>query len=517
MSELFSAGLPVPQRHPRRARRGAALLPARDLPGAAPPGADRRGAAAGQRRRHRGRLLADRTRPRGRGRQHAPARAGGLARRDLRRARPARRRPAPRAQPGRVGRRSALRDQLGGDHPVRRAQSEGRHRDGEPAARRAARDHRRRPAAWSAACCSPWAALFFLFRRDLLLTSFDPEFARTIGRDPVRYDLLLYVLIGGGDRARRDDGRAAGGVRLPGAAGARRAARRARARSRRSRSPRRWRRSRSSAASGSPIGRTCRRAPSASRWPAACWAVVEPRDAPARPAGAPPRCCCWSPRSRLRSAARRASKPPRSARPSPLPRGTLPEALVSHPIAVLPFANATGQPLTIPQGFLDDVARATGSQPAQRRYTVPDALQQRAAFELERRGFQVVAGPGRAAAQRPGRRAGEPLAAAGGAAPAGFAGPVLTGTLRRFTLTGTGLLLVQLDLALVDSQSQRAAVVRRREAAGSDPVRAHLAGDPARRRPADLRRRLRQPLTGPWRAIAPSCRICMSSPDGTSR
>ena len=39
--------------------------------------------------------------------------------------------------------------------------------------------------------------LFFLFRRDLLLTSFDPEFARTIGRDPVRFDLLLYFLIGG--------------------------------------------------------------------------------------------------------------------------------------------------------------------------------------------------------------------------------------------------------------------------------------------------------------------------------
>ena len=40
-------------------------------------------------------------------------------------------------------------------------------------------------------------ALFFLFRRDLLLTSFDPEFSRTIGRDPVRFDLLLYFLIGG--------------------------------------------------------------------------------------------------------------------------------------------------------------------------------------------------------------------------------------------------------------------------------------------------------------------------------
>jgi ABC-type Mn2+/Zn2+ transport system permease subunit len=40
------------------------------------------------------------------------------------------------------------------------------------------------------------AAVFVLFRRELLLVSFDPEFARTIGRDPTRYDLVLYVLLG---------------------------------------------------------------------------------------------------------------------------------------------------------------------------------------------------------------------------------------------------------------------------------------------------------------------------------
>src|SRR5262249_3215073 len=48
-----------------------------------------------------------------------------------------------------------------------------------------------------------WGALlvaalpFFLFRRELLLTSFDPEFARTMGRSPTRYDALLYALLGG--------------------------------------------------------------------------------------------------------------------------------------------------------------------------------------------------------------------------------------------------------------------------------------------------------------------------------
>lgn len=40
------------------------------------------------------------------------------------------------------------------------------------------------------------AVVFALFRRELLLVSFDPEFARTIGRDPVRYDLVLYLLLG---------------------------------------------------------------------------------------------------------------------------------------------------------------------------------------------------------------------------------------------------------------------------------------------------------------------------------
>jgi hypothetical protein len=146
--------------------------------------------------------------------------------------------------------------------------------------------------------------------------------------------------------------------------------------------------------------------------------------------------------SRFEAAAQRAA--------APLPRGSLPEALVSSPIAVLPFVNATGQPLTIPQGFLDEVIRATGGTPAERRYSVPDALQQRAAFELERRGFRTLLVP---VEQRRTVLAGEP-SVEGGAAPTGFTGPALSGTLRRFTLTGSGLLLVQLDLALVDVQSR---------------------------------------------------------------
>jgi ABC-type Mn2+/Zn2+ transport system permease subunit len=47
-----------------------------------------------------------------------------------------------------------------------------------------------------AAVASLIAVIFVLFRRELLLVSFDPEFARTIGRDPTRYDLVLYLLLG---------------------------------------------------------------------------------------------------------------------------------------------------------------------------------------------------------------------------------------------------------------------------------------------------------------------------------
>jgi hypothetical protein len=292
-------------------------------------------------------------------------------------------------------------------------------------------------------------ALFFLFRRDLLLTSFDPEFSRTIGRNPVRYDLLLYFLIGGS---------IALGVMtvgplvvfgflvLPALAALRVAPGLGSA----------------FAISGAvaavsflggfglsyqadlPAGPVCVAVA------AVCWAVasLSMRLRASRRAAlllllvavlATPLGCA----SRFEAAAQRAA--------SPLPRGTLPEDLVSHPVAVLPFRNETGQSLTIPQGFLDDVARAMGSQTAQRRYSVPDALQARAAFELERRGFQAVLVP---VEQRRTVLAGGAGAAAATGAPEGFRGPLLAGTLRRFTLTGSGLLLVQLDLALIDSQSQ---------------------------------------------------------------
>jgi ABC-type Mn2+/Zn2+ transport system permease subunit len=294
--------------------------------------------------------------------------------------------------------------------------------------------------------------LFFAFRRDLLLTSFDPEFARTLGRNPLRYDVLLYGLIGAG---------IALGVMTAG-----------------------------------PLlvfGFLVLPALAALRIaPALTWAfalaalfstlsflggfwVSYHADLPAGPVCVGVAAACWALASlAMRLRARRsvallllltlafatspgcASRSERLAtaaaqRGSPLPPGTLPQAKL--PITVLPFANATGQPLRMRQGLLKDVASALGDPSAEEGATVMAVLQQRAAFELERRGFEVVP-----LDQLPPALAhppDDPLATARAAADAGLAGPVLTGTLRRFTITETGLLLVRLDLVLVDPDSQQ--------------------------------------------------------------
>ena len=119
---------------------------------------------------------------------------------------------------------------------------------------------------------------------------------------------------------------------------------------------------------------------------------------------------------------------------SPLPRGTLPESLAASPIAVAPIANATGRDLAVPQNLLAEAKRAVGAQAPGARSTVPDLLQQRAVLELRRRGFEAIA-------LEPGA---EPAAGA----------CVLRGTLRRFTPTETGLLLVRLDLSIARAEGE---------------------------------------------------------------
>ena len=294
-------------------------------------------------------------------------------------------------------------------------------------------------------------SLFFLFRRDLLLSSFDPEFARTIGRDPFRYDLLLYFLIGGGIalgvmtagpllvfgflvlpalaalRVAPGLGSAfaiSAGVAVLSFLGGFGLSYRA----------------------DLPAGPVCVAVAGA------CWALASltmrlraSRRAAALLVLAAALATSTGCASRFAAAGERGS--------APLPRGTLPESVAGRPIAVLPFANATGQTLRMPQSFLKDVGRAMGDPFAESSPTVPDLLQQRAALELERRGFEVVpVEEVRAAlAQAPD----EPLAAVRTAARAGLEGPMLAGTLRRFTITQTGLLLVRLDLVLIDSKEER--------------------------------------------------------------
>ena len=294
------------------------------------------------------------------------------------------------------------------------------------------------------------ASLFFLFRRDLLLSSFDPEFARTLGRDPVRYDLLLYLLIGGGIALgvmTAGPLLVFGFLVLPALAALRLAP-----------------------GLGSAFAIS---AVVAALSFLGGFALSYRADLPAGPACVAVAAACWLAASlagRLGASVRRGAAlllvaalatslgcasrfdAARERATAPLPRGTLPESVASQPIAVLPFANATGQPLRMPQGILVDAGRAIGRGSPDADPTVADILSERAAAELARRGFQVL--PLEQVRRAMPDAIDPPLAAAGAAARAGLDGPVLAGTLRRFTVTQTGLLLVRLELALVDARSQ---------------------------------------------------------------
>lgn len=294
-------------------------------------------------------------------------------------------------------------------------------------------------------------ALLFGFRRDLLLTSFDPEFARTIGREPARYDLLLYFLIGGGIAL----GVMTAGplvvfgfLVLPALTALR-------------------------VAPGLAAAFAISAALAAFSFLGGFWLSYR-ADLPAGPVCVAVVAACWAlanvalrlraPRARgaaalllallaslpaapLGCASRFAAAQERQS--EPLPRGTLPEPSASGAVAVLPFENATGQPLRMSEGLLKDASRAVGQPSAPESPTVPAALEQRAAFELERRGFAVV-----------------PLEEL----PAD--GLTLAGTLRRFTVTESGLLLVRLELTLLDVQSQQ--VVWTGAAKGPVPIHSAL-------------------------------------------
>jgi zinc/manganese transport system permease protein len=295
--------------------------------------------------------------------------------------------------------------------------------------------------------------LFLAFRREILLASFDPEFAKTIGRRPERADALLFLLLGGTIAVGVMEAGPLvvfGFLVLPALAALRVAPGLGAA-----------------LAISAAIGALCSvggfelayrvdlpTGPTSVALAAACWlvAVAIARLAPR-----------WNPATRKHAGATLlvllasllASGPIGCAHSDggetaeTLSRGTLPDLADRPPVVVARFQNRTGMALRIPGGNpIAEVHRALSDDAG---WTVPDALQAQAVHELARRGTDVL-GFDACRSALPDVPA-DPQAAARGAREAGLDGPVLFGRLDRFTQTQTGLLLVRLDLALVDPQS----------------------------------------------------------------
>jgi len=293
-------------------------------------------------------------------------------------------------------------------------------------------------------------ALFLLFRREILLASFDPEFARTIGRDPRRADALLFLLLGGIIALGVMEAGPLvvfGFLVLPPLAALRVAPGLG-----------------SALALAAAIGVACS---------IGGFSLAYRVDLPTGPTSVALAAVCWL---SLTAAARWGPRLARiagsgmvwlvllgtslggslgcgllfgvqPAAPS-LSRGTLPDLAGREPVAVARFRNDTGVPLRITSGNpLAELGRAVGSDRDQ-DWTVVDGLQAQATFELAQRGI-AVRGFEQDRATLPAVPA-DAAAASRLAREGDLTGPVLFGRLRRFTVTGTGLLLIQLDLALVD-------------------------------------------------------------------
>jgi len=300
-------------------------------------------------------------------------------------------------------------------------------------------------------------ALFFAYGREILLASFDPEFARTVGHDPRRADALLFLLLGGAiSLGVMDAGPLVvfGFLVLPALAALRVAPGLGAA-----------------LAIAGAIGAACS---------VGGFAVAYRLDLPTGPTSVALAAGCWLAavagaralrrlgRARSMRAAGAAGilllaalaggglpgcgrSPSAPAEEPALDRGSLPDLSRHGPVAVARFRNETGVPLRIPSSNpLDDLGRAVG-RPGEETWTVPDALQAWSAVELARRGIAV-----RNTEEDRSALASVPLDAADAARlarDAGLDGPVLFGSLGRFTVTGTGLLLVRLDLSLVDART----------------------------------------------------------------
>jgi ABC-type Mn2+/Zn2+ transport system permease subunit len=297
-------------------------------------------------------------------------------------------------------------------------------------------------------------ALFFLFRREILLASFDAEFARTIGRNPGRADALLFLLLGGAIALGVMEAGPLvvfGFLVLPPLAALRVAPGLG-----------------SAMAIAAAIGAICSvggfslayrvdlpTGPTSVALAAAFWLVLT---AAARIS----QNRRWF--SRVRSAA--ALLVLVVGAPGSLGcgllfgmepaapehgRGSLPDLAGRPAVTVARFRNDTGIELRLPSGNpIAEMGRAVG-RGTDEDWTVVDALQAQAVAELAQRGVAVGTFEADRAAL-PETPSG-PDAAVRLARAAGREGPVLFGSLHRFATTGTGLLLVHLDLALVDPAS----------------------------------------------------------------
>jgi len=295
-------------------------------------------------------------------------------------------------------------------------------------------------------------ALFFAFRREILFASFDPDFARTIGRNPSRADGLLFVLLGGAIALGvMETGPVVvfGFLVLPPLAALRVAPRLGAA-----------------MAISAAIAALCS---------VAGFALSYRVDLPTGPTSVALAAACWLV---FTVAARLAQRRRRTARAvaatslallamigpvgcgllfgmeppaREVSRGTLPDLANRPAVSVARFRNETGVALRIPSDNpLSEARRAVG-RPADEEWTVVDALQAQAYVELTQRGVAVGSFEQDRAALP--ETPADLDAALRLARAAGREGPVMIGSLRRFTVTGTGMLLVHLDLALVDPAS----------------------------------------------------------------
>jgi ABC-type Mn2+/Zn2+ transport system permease subunit len=296
-------------------------------------------------------------------------------------------------------------------------------------------------------------ALFFAFRREILLASFDPVFARTISRNPTRADALLFGLLGSAIAIGVMDAGPLvvfGFLVLPPLAALRVAPGLG-----------------SAMAISAAIAALCSlggfslayrvdmpTGPTSVALAAACWLALT----------AVARLTQWrriAPRARSAATLLLVIGLPGSlgcgllfgmepAAPA-VSRGTLPDLASRPAVSVARFRNDTGVPLRIPSGNPLSEAKRAVRRPADEEWSVVDALQAQAPVELARRGVAVhdFEEDRAALSEAPA----DARAAAQLARAAGREGPVMIGSLRRFTITGTGMLLVHLDLALVDPGS----------------------------------------------------------------